>query len=112
MPARAYRPYAADPVARRQRIDEERSDDPIRKLYHTPTWRATRAEVLARDPLCCECHQALATIVHHIIGARKYMKLHGNDQATFFHLANLQGTCKRCHDSITASECGFAGAPA
>jgi 5-methylcytosine-specific restriction endonuclease McrA len=99
-------------VARRVAIDRMRADDPLRKLYRTQLWRATRRLVLARDPFCGLCPDlqapALSTIVHHVISARKYIGEQGGDQAAFFDQGNLQGVCKACHDATTARECGFA----
>jgi 5-methylcytosine-specific restriction protein A len=113
MPARAYRPYAVDPAAQRVRFDNERrADDPIRKLYQTKLWRAVRRIVLARDPFCALCSvdsaQALSTVVHHVIAARKWIEQHGGDESYFYDESNLQGACKPCHDAFTARECGFA----
>ena len=115
MPARAFRPYAVDQVQQRQQFDTSRIDDPIRKLYQTKLWRAVRRIVLARDPFCSMCPdtpdsppQALSTVVHHVIAARKYIDQHGGDESLFYDETNLQGACKPCHDATTAKECGFA----
>ena len=108
MPARASRPYASNPVERRAKIDLERADDPIRKLYRTKTWRATRLVVLFRDPICKRCNQASSTICDHVINARQYVSKHGRDLSYFFDENNLQGICQPCHDAKTAKECGFA----
>lgn len=110
MPARAFRPYASNPMVRRAKIDLQRADDPIRKLYKTPTWRATRRVILFRDPVCMLCHKAPSTIADHIIGARRYVAQHGDHYSYFFDESNLQGACQPCHDAKTAKECGFAGA--
>jgi 5-methylcytosine-specific restriction enzyme A len=112
LPARAFRPYAVDPVAKRERFDTQRANDPIRKLYQTKLWRAVRRIVLARDPFCMvhpvDAVPALSAIVHHVIAARKYVDQHGGDEAYFFDESNVQGVCKPCHDATTARECGFA----
>jgi 5-methylcytosine-specific restriction protein A len=96
----------------RERFDVQRSNDPIRKLYQTKTWRAVRRIVLARDPFCMihpvDLEPALSTVVHHVIAARKYVDQHGGDETFFFDESNLQGICKPCHDATTAKECGFA----
>lgn len=117
MPARAFRPYAHDAVLRRQRIDIERADDPIRKLYQTPAWRATSRAVRIRDPFCKIaklCVQrfgmpAFSAIADHVMPARRYIEQCGGDQSFFFDMANLQGICKADHDAKTAREVGFAG---
>jgi 5-methylcytosine-specific restriction protein A len=112
VPARAFRPYAVDPVEKRRVFDTSRLTDPIRKLYQTKLWRAVRRIVLVRDPFCGLCPesapQQLSTVVHHIIAARKYIEQHGGDESFFYDENNLQGVCKPCHDAHTARECGFA----
>lgn len=116
MPARAYRPYASNPTVQRENFDVQRANDPIRKLYKTATWRATRLVILFRDPVCKLCHKAASTIADH--AARTYMAqrhlLSGSertapDHSLFFDETNLQGVCKACHDVKTAKECGWAG---
>jgi 5-methylcytosine-specific restriction protein A len=109
MPARAYRPYASNPTVQREKFDVQRANDPIRKLYKTGTWRATRIVIFHRDPLCRLCHKAESTIADHIIAARNYIAQHGGDPERFFDENNLQGVCKACHDAKTAKECGWAG---
>jgi 5-methylcytosine-specific restriction protein A len=110
MPARAYRPYASNPTVQREQFDVQRANDPIRKLYKTATWRATRLAILFRDPKCRLCHKADSTIADHIIPARKFMRSIGEgDPSLFYDENNLQGVCKACHDAKTAKECGWAG---
>jgi 5-methylcytosine-specific restriction endonuclease McrA len=109
MPARAFRPYAFNRPAAQAKINLRRADDPIRKLYKTKTWRATRLVVLFRDPVCKLCDQAPSTICDHVISARKYLADHGVELHYFFDESNLQGVCQPCHDGKTAVESGFAG---
>jgi len=109
MPVRALRPYAHNPTIRRAKLDIRRADDPIRKLYKTATWRATRLLILFRDPVCKLCHKAASTIADHIVAARKFVAQHNDDLSSFFDDNNLQGSCKKCHDAKTARECQFAG---
>lgn len=109
MPTRAIRPYAHDHVARRLRIDSERANDPIRKLYRSPAWRKLRQVVIQRDWVCKHCGAERVVIADHIVRARKYIDQHGGDQDAFFDLSNIEGLCKPCHDTKTARECGFAG---
>jgi 5-methylcytosine-specific restriction protein A len=86
-----------------QQYESERADDPFRRQYHTQAWRPiTRDIVLARDPICMECHAAASTEVDHIIPAREYA-------GDFYDPDNLQGLCKPCHSAKTAREGGFAG---
>jgi 5-methylcytosine-specific restriction endonuclease McrA len=92
----------------RRLIDTNRSDDPVRKLYRTKRWAATRRTVFQRDLLCQAtegCPHA-ATVCDHKIDARTYMASGGD----FYDLSNLQGLCIAHHNSKTAKECGFAGA--
>jgi 5-methylcytosine-specific restriction enzyme A len=93
----------------RKQFDQRRSDDPIRKLYSTKGWQATRRLVLYRDPLCKLCKVAFSTIADHVIPARKWIAQHGGELESFFDDSNLQGICKPCHDAKTAKECGWAG---
>jgi len=109
MPSRAIRPYAIDQESKRAQFESARSSDPIRKLYKTPAWKKTRLQILFRDPICKTCNLAPSTIADHIISARKYIADHGGDFRFFFDEENLGGKCKRCHDSKTAVEVGFAG---
>jgi 5-methylcytosine-specific restriction endonuclease McrA len=41
------------------------------------------------------CHRALATVADHVIP-------HKGDESLFWDAGNLQGLCKRCHDSDKA----------
>lgn len=50
------------------------------------SWRDIRDKVLARDPVCRQCNNALATEVHHLDGNRRN-NLPGN----------LLGLCEACH---------------
>lgn len=109
MPARAFRPYASNPIVRREKFDTQRADDPIRKLYKTKTWRATRLVILFRDPVCKLCNKAASAIADHIVDARNYIAEGGGDASLFFEENNLQGLCKACHDGKTAKACGWAG---
>src|SRR5258708_2691345 len=109
MPSRALRPYAHDPAVQRKKLDVQRADDPIRKLYKTASWRQTRILVLFRDPTCKTCKKVPSTVADHIIAARKYVAQHGDDLGMFFDQNNLQGSCKPCHDAKTATEVGWAG---
>ena len=93
----------------RKQFDQRRADDPIRKLYFTAIWQATRRIILFRDPLCKLCSQAFSAVADHIIPARKWVAQHGGDLESFFDESNLQGVCKPCHDAKTAKECGWAG---
>jgi 5-methylcytosine-specific restriction protein A len=62
--------------------------------YQTPEWRALRAAVLRRDPLCKTpgCGRA-SEHADHIIPRAK-----GGADAMF----NLRGLCEGCHNSRTA----------
>lgn len=83
-------------VSRANRATEQRQD-PLKPLYNCKRWRLTRLVVLAHQPVCTQCGQALATEVHHLIDAREWVA-RGND---FYDEANLTGLCKPCHDKTT-----------
>ena len=67
---------------------------------NNPAWRARRAAVLARDPVCTLCGQAPSTVAEHRIPKRSG----GSDD-----MRNLRGTCKTCADRKTATEDGGFG---
>lgn len=54
-----------------------------------------RARVLARFPLCAQCHTRRSTIADHIVNLAA-----GGDDSE----ANMQGLCKPCHDAKTQVE--------
>ena len=55
-----------------------------------PGWKATRARILRRDPVCRACRKAPAAEVHHADPGRE------DDDA-------LLGLCHDCHARITAA---------
>jgi 5-methylcytosine-specific restriction enzyme A len=55
-------------------------------------WERRRRAVLARDPLCRVCDNALSREVDHIVP--------GDDHS----LENLQGICVSCHETKTQAE--------
>ena len=61
-------------------------------------WRKLRREILARDPICMDCHYAASTDVDHI-----KRKLPGLDAADVT-AEELQGLCHVCHSRKTAVE--------
>lgn len=80
------------------------TDEPWRKWYNTAHWRNLRTIVLARDPICTECHRAASTVADHKIP-------HKGVWALFVDLLNLRGVCKACHDKKTATfDGGFGNA--
>jgi hypothetical protein len=62
-----------------------------------PHWPATRARILARDPVCRLCLAAPATEVHHAIEGRQ-------DDAA------LLGVCHPCHGTETQRQAAAARA--
>lgn len=60
-------------------------------------WQKTRIFILNRDPICKICNRAPSTEVDHIIPRKKG----GTDDPR-----NLQGACKPCHSTKTATEDG------
>jgi hypothetical protein len=73
--------------------------------YNCAHWRRLRAIVLARDPICKMCNRYPSEIADHV-------KPHKGVRSMFVDLDNLQGLCKKCHDTKTATEDGgFGNAP-
>ena len=62
---------------------------------NSPHWRALRATVLSRDPVCRGCHSAPSTVADHILAIADG----GEDE-----LRNLQGLCCKCHGRKIARE--------
>lgn len=58
-------------------------------------WRALRAEVLARDPICVDCRARESTHADHIVAKRDG----GRDEAS-----NLQALCPSCHSRKTCRQ--------
>jgi 5-methylcytosine-specific restriction protein A len=63
-------------------------------FYSSPEWRLLRALVLAEEPVCRACAEALATDVDHIVPRRRRPEL-------ALARANLQALCKACHSRKT-----------
>lgn len=61
-----------------------------------PDWERRRRSVLARDPICVLCHDALTTDVHHTGDP--------SDHA----ISELAGVCSRCHNTETQQQAANA----
>lgn len=61
-----------------------------------PDWERRRRSVLARDPICTICHQALSREVHHTGDP--------DDHA----LTQLAGVCPPCHQTETQKQAAAA----
>jgi 5-methylcytosine-specific restriction protein A len=92
----------ADRYCSSHSYDRDRSGDKVRRLYSVVQWHYTRLSVFARDRICQDCHAYVCEEVHHIVPARKYMNIHGDN--AFFDECNLIGLCKPCHSKRTAAE--------
>jgi len=69
--------------------------------YRTPQWRALRAAILWRDPICRACRMKPSLHVDHI-------KAHRGDHGLFWDPGNLQGLCHGCHShKSTIQDGGF-----
>lgn len=67
--------------------------------YNTPGHRHFREAVLARDPICKQCHAARSTVADHYPLSRRDLEMAGlnpNDPT------QGRGLCKPCHDRHTA----------
>jgi 5-methylcytosine-specific restriction endonuclease McrA len=78
--------------------------DPLRKLWGSVQWQATRRRFRAEHPMCALCGEAFTEHVDHIIPARQYVAQAGchdeDDQLrAFCNERNLQGLCANCHNS-------------
>ena len=74
--------------------------DPLRALYRTPRWQATRTAVFRRDILCQEsggCPNKATVCDHYPLDARDIVAQRGVD--AFYDKSNLRGLCRRHHDA-------------
>jgi 5-methylcytosine-specific restriction protein A len=71
------------------------------KLYNGKAWRAMRANHLQANPLCAYCAR-LGIVTAATVG--DHVKPHKGDFRLFFDAENIQGLCKKCHDSTKARE--------
>ena len=85
-----YREYERERSARRR--------ETTKGIFKTKKWAMTRKAVLARDPICKVCDDAISTEVDHITPLSE-----GGDP---YRLEGLQGICSPCHWAKTARESG------
>lgn len=82
-----------------ERKSFERDNDNS-KFYNSRAWRNFRKKVLERNPLCVECLKidvvTVATVGDHIIPI--------NQGGEPMDETNVQGLCKKCHDSKSGKE--------
>lgn len=92
-------PWAASST-RHQRYDRGQRDKRSKQFYDSAAWRRTRAEKLARDPLCEGCKMAgkltAASHVHHAIEIKV-------DWDRRLDPDNLVSACHSCHSRIHAA---------
>lgn len=79
---------------RRMRHDERRGS--ARQRGYDWQWQKTRKVVLAQEPVCRMCRNALASMVDHIVPIRD-----GGDRLAY---ENLQPLCNRCHAKKTTQD--------
>lgn len=85
---------------RRRALIGDRTPDAV-KLYHSAKWLRTREKVLARDPICKVCDDALSTQVDHIKPLSQ-----GGDP---WDIDGLQGICVPCHARKSGRESAVSG---
>jgi 5-methylcytosine-specific restriction enzyme A len=78
-----------------RRYDRERRDRDAKAFYNSGAWRAARAHILAKAPLCVDCLRGgrfvPATEVHHEIDLRA-------DWALALRASNLTPLCRPHHN--------------
>jgi 5-methylcytosine-specific restriction protein A len=71
-------------------------------FYNSRTWRKLRKFVLDKNPLCVNCERngiiSVAKVGDHIVPINK-----GGER---LKESNIQGLCKKCHDSKSGRESG------
>lgn len=82
-----------NPATYRGRCDKHKRQGESKRagkaIYNTAKWKNTRKAVLAKQPICAHCDNALAVDVHH--------KVDLADGGAPYDLSNLVGLCKTCH---------------
>lgn len=74
------------------------------RLYRRKAWALTKAQVLARDPICTVCRSTPSTTADHL--------RHTKCNSYFFNLDNLRGICTACNArTATWTRLGRQGAP-
>ena len=71
-------------------------------LYSQPRWRALRAVMLQRHPICQECGTMPAEHVDHVVTVRERPDL-------AFEESNLRCLCAPCHSRATCKHDGGFG---
>lgn len=72
---------------------------PTQRGYTSAGHQQFRGDVLTRDPICTNCHQAFSTIADHYPRSRRELiELHLNPNDPQYG----RGLCKPCHDHSTA----------
>lgn len=69
------------------------------KFYNTKQWRKLRAAHLMTNPICQECHNAVATEVHHITPILTAFS-EAEQRKLAFDPTNLMSVCETCHKEI------------
>ena len=75
--------------------DRDRRDPAARKIYNGKRWRRLRQELLAADPICRRCRDALAVEVHHVRPIKVAPHL-AHDPG------NCRPLCRPCHEAEEA----------
>jgi 5-methylcytosine-specific restriction endonuclease McrA len=95
-PARPGKGRCVDHDRQAEAARSARRRETTNGIFKTKRWALTRGAVLARDPICKACDNALSTQVDHIVPLED-----GGDP---YRLEGLQGLCDPCHWSKTARE--------
>lgn len=88
--------------------DCDRKADRMRgnRGYQSAGHRRFRRLVLARDPLCVVCREAVSTVADHYPTSRRDLEAAGLDPND---PARGRGVCHRCHSRATATTPGQQG---
>ena len=81
--------YCSDHATLARRYDDERADDPVRRLYKTRRWQQLSAWWLRGHPFCAHCGRR-ATVTDHVIAAHVAPE-------KFFDSENLSALCVSCN---------------
>src|SRR6202035_4519067 len=90
---------ADDSTTASRHWQEQRKDDPVRRLYKTTRWQRARLVVLRRDPLCKLCGNHASKVADHFpLSAREIVMQLGESE--FYNSERCRGLCTACHDGL------------
>jgi 5-methylcytosine-specific restriction protein A len=83
---------------KRARLDEDAYRMLAHAFYKGKPWKATREQVLMRDPVCVRCNRRPSSIGAHKAHTLRWCMEENERMDLALDLANLEGCCAPCHN--------------